>query len=283
VASEAVSTASGSDAGSTNQEIRDLLSRIAKSASVGNAHDLSLLWSSGGTYIDEDGVESRGRQAIEAHLVDAFRQAEISKIELTPSDIKILGADNAWVSGTTKRVGPGGTEDSRFVMLVHKADGKWTIESATELAVLAGKTPNQLHTLDWLIGTWSAEHGKSKVTIACEWAGDKGFIVCKYRVEEDSKPAKMELQIVGWDPLKEQIVSWHFDARGGFGHGTWVNKEKQWVCLAEGVSDSGDRTMATNVISVEGKDQFTWQSINRKVSGTPIPDTEPISVKRVGH
>jgi hypothetical protein len=87
-------------------------------------------------------------------------------------------------------------------------------------------------------------------------------------------------QIIGWDPRREQIVSWIFDSRGGFGSGTWSRRDNQWLVDSEGVDPEGRSTSATNIIANKSPNSFSWQSVNRIIEGESLSDTAPLTINR---
>ena len=50
-----------------------------------------------------------------------------------------------------------------------------------------------------------------------EWMAQRNFIKNTYIATKDGKSTLTGGQIIGWNPKLGRIVSWHFDAKGGFG------------------------------------------------------------------
>ncbi len=261
--------------------VNALLSALSSAASIQDAQKMAALWTSDGLYVDTDGTETRGRQALAEKFAAAQAGLPKASIVLHPSTVKFPGLEAAWVEGTATRQTSTGTEPSaRFSMLLQKQSGTWLISSATETLIASKSTTDQLDKLSWLLGEWTAQQGAAKVKLTADWTGNKSFILCKYLVNKAGEPDKTDTQIIGWDPSKEQIVSWHFDDNGGFGYGSWSKRGKQWVISTEGVEQSGSRTAALNILSIEDQNKFSWQSVNRVIDGTTVPDTDPLTVQR---
>ena len=262
-------------------EIRSQMAALAAAASNGEAERMSILWTADGAYIDADGAQTKGREAIKKRLNDGLTAGRKANLSLSLSAVKLLGTDAAWAEGTVIRQTSVGLEPStRFVMVLEKQAGKWLIASATETAIANRSAADHLNVVSWLVGEWHAEGGGTKVKMIGDWTGNKSFINCKFVLEKPGAPVQVENQIIGWDPTKEKIVSWHFDSNGGFGYGTWSKRGGQWVVSAEGVEQSGSRTSAMNIISFSGPNKFTWQSVNREIDGVPVPDTVPLNVEK---
>ena len=43
--------------------------------------------------------------------------------------------------------------------------------------------------LDWLVGTWSAEHEGTTVTIDCQWAAGRAYLAADYTIRKGDAPA----------------------------------------------------------------------------------------------
>jgi uncharacterized protein (TIGR02246 family) len=276
VAASEVSRPTGDESGA-----RALLNALGSAASNQDADKMSSLWAVDGLYVDVDGIETKGRQPLQKRFATALGGRAKTTVSLTPSVIRFPGTDSAWVAGTATRQTADGTEPStRFSMLLQKQDGVWQIVSATETAIANKTVGDELGKLGWLVGSWTAQQGKTALKMNAEWAGNKAFITCKFVLEKDGQTQQVDTQVLGWDPTKEQVVSWHFDANGGFGYGSWVKKGRQWVVSTEGIEQSGSKTNAMNILSIDTPDKFTWQSVNRIIDGTAVPDTEPLTIQR---
>jgi hypothetical protein len=93
-----------------------------------------------------------------------------------------------------------------------------------------------------LAGTWQDKSGDQTVQSKINWAGDKNFLVRTINVKGDQS-ATDGWEIIGWDPVRQQIRSWIFDSNGGFGESTWVQRRGR-------LADSGFQRIAG------------WQSLN---------------------
>lgn len=275
-----VKTTVGSAAAET--AIRSQLSAFADAAAKGDGEKMSSFFALDGSYVDESGTKLKGRQAIKDRFVSRVTAEPDSALALEADVLRFAGNDTAWVEGaTTRKSGSGKEVGARFTMLLSNKDGNWLIQSASETPVRGKTTSANLSDLDWLVGNWSAERGGSNVKMSAEKVGNSHFIHLKFVTTTPGAQPKMDVQVIGWDPSKDQIVSWHFDSTGGFGYGSWKNNANKWVIDADGIEPSGWNTTATNVITMQNKDSFTWQSLRRNAGGVTYPDTEPLLVKRV--
>jgi len=268
--------------GDTETAIKGQLSSLADAAAKGDAERMASFFALDGAYVDEDGVRHEGRQSLKEHFTRNVRPDTKSALKLEPTAIRLIGNDSAWIEGsTTRQTAQGKRIDARFTMLLQNKGGNWLIQSASETSVSQATAADRLSDLNWLVGEWSAEQGDAKVKMSAEKVGNGHFIHCKFLLTRAGEQPRIDTQVIGWDPTRNQIVSWHFDSSGGFGYGSWHKESNKWLIKAEGVEQSGWQSNATNVISVNNNDSFQWQSIKRNSDGVMYPDTEPLTVKRV--
>lgn len=267
-----------------DESVRAVLNQLSDAATAGDAAKMAALFTVDGSYIDEDGIETAGRAALERRFAAGLAAQGKTKTTVNAQGIKFIGANAAFLEGVTCKVSPEGQQAcARFTILLQKQANQWLIASATETEIVQKPViENTLSSLNWLIGSWSTSVGKAKVTMHADWVGNKNFILCKYVIERPGAQPKVDVQIIGWDSMKQSIVSWNFDSSGGFGNGTWTKQGKEWLNRTKGIEQAGVETGATNIISVEGGNRFTWRSIDRIFDGTTVPNTEPLIVERVG-
>lgn len=275
-------TAKSLPQGDSETVIRNQLSSLADAAAKGDAERMASFFTLDGAYIDEDGVRHEGRQSLKEHFTSHVRPDTKSSLKLEPSNIRIIGNDSAWIEGsTTRQTSAGKHIDARFTMLLQNKGGNWLIQSASETSVRQASAADRLADLNWLVGEWTAEQGDAKVKMTAEKVGDGHFLRLTYVLSRPGNKPRIDIQVIGWDPTRNQIVSWHFDSSGGFGYGNWSKDNNKWLIKAEGIEQSGWQSAATNVITLNNNDSFQWQSIKRNADGVMYPDTDPLTVKRV--
>jgi hypothetical protein len=109
----------------------------------------------------------------------------------------------------------------------------------------------------------------------------RNFIKNTYTVLKDGKPTLTGGQIIGWDPRLGRIVSWHFDAQGGFGKDVWTKDGSKWVIEATAVLRDGSESTSVNITAPIDASSFTWQSVKRTLDGVRLPDVPPVKMVRV--
>ncbi len=127
----------------------------------------------------------------------------------------------------------------------------------------------------------TAENNFGSVHFKGDWAAHKKFIQCRYEVKKSADAAPIESrQVIGFDPRTNEIVSWHFDSNGGFGYGTWAQRDRQWIVNATGVQPDGSTSLAHNLMTLDDNNSFSWQSVDRSVNGISVADTKTLKVQR---
>lgn len=265
-------------------EIKAQLALISKALATSDETALSGLWTEDGVYTDVSGTSYKGKDSIHKRF-DALMKAEGQQyVEFMPDSIRTIAPGVVSTEGTVCRKDgiEGPTPETRYsIVFVKKNDG-WHIATAMETQMNAGTSKEPLSELNFLIGQWSAEKDGSSVNMTADWVADKHFITCKFEFKKGPNDKVLESrQVIGWDPRDQQPISWHFDSNGGFGYGTWLRKDNQWIVKATGVDPDGATTTAVNIISLSDKNSFSWQSVNRNINGIAFNDTQPLKVERV--
>ena len=248
----------------------------------GDAKTLAGFYADDVDYIDQDGAEVIGRDAMEKLLADNFQQNPGVKLAITTEEIKQLTPDVKVTRGTaTVTQAKGAAESTRYTAVRVRKGDHWEISQLNEREAAPPNAYSQLAVLEWLVGTWQDKGGDQTVETKINWAGDKNFLVRTFKLKgADSETDGWE--IIGWDPIKQQIRSWIFDSNGGFGETTWAPNGDDWLVRASNVLPDGTRSTAENVLTKVDDNKFTWESQNRTLNGEPQPSLDKIEVQRVG-
>lgn len=138
----------------------------------------------------------------------------------------------------------------------------------------------QLKGLEWLVGEWVDQDEDVKIVTIGSWDKYKNFITQHFTVTLQGDVELEGKQIIGWDPVNEQIRSWVFDSDGGFGEGKWEQRGDQWIVNSSQTLGGGGLASSINIYSNIGSSSYTWQSTGREVDGEFLPNIEPVTVKR---
>jgi len=244
----------------------------------GDVDAVLATWTPDAEFIDDDGKAYRGREALAPLFTKSLPSFKGYRITSKLTSVRFVKPDVALVDGEQTFTPPRGEPElSRFTSVWVKTDNQWRIRSARDLTPEAtGETVagRRLRELDWLIGDWVSE-GDAAVNLKINWGLNKAFLVMEYDVKHKGAETSSKVaQWVGWDPLTEQIKSWVFDDRGGYGEALWVRSGNTWTVQSTGVLPDGALGSAANVLKYQDDKTFLWQSQRREADGQPLPDVE---------
>ena len=286
-ASDTGAPASQPGQGGTNQSsvqnpaMGDNAQQYEEAYNKGDAKTLAGFYSEDVDYTDPDGAEVKGRDAMEKLLADNFAQNPGVKLSIRTDEIKQVTPDVKVSRGVATVTLPNGAaQATRYTAVRVKKGDHWEITQLTETDAPAPSASSQLETLDWLVGSWEDKSGDQVVQTKTVWAGDKNFLVRTFKVKGADQSETDGWEIVGWDPIRQQIRSWIFDSNGGFGEASWVYDGDDWLIRASNVLPDGSRSTAENLLTKVDDNNFTWQSQNRTLNGEPQPALDTIEVRR---
>jgi uncharacterized protein (TIGR02246 family) len=252
---------------------------FAAAFNMGDAKAIAALWTDEGECHDADGEVLQGRAAIEKAFAESFKDKRQGKLEVEIRSIRFPSRDTAIEEGFLRHTptGPGLPSSTMYTASHVREDGKWLLAYSREY----GAGVDRLGDLAFLIGTWAGGPKGQEATVTFEKDPTAPFILGKFTRETGEKSTITGTLKIGLDAGRGQIRSWHFDADGGHGQCLWVRDGNRWMLDAVGATGNGTETGAVNVLSRLSNDEITWRSIDRVVGGEPLPDTIPVSLKRV--
>lgn len=275
------SSKTGSEA--DEKAIRATADEFVKAFNVADVKVIGALWATDAVYTDESGQEFPGRAAIEKEYADLFKEHRGATMTVAIESIRFLGPDIAIEKGVAKVKVPAekaGT-GSRYTVVHAKRDGKWIMVVGRDAPYVEVTGGDHLKELEWLIGEWKPEAKDQPLRIKFEWMAQKNFIKNTFVTAKEGEESLTGGQIIGWNPKLGRIVSWHFDAQGGFGNDAWIKDGAKWVIEANGMFRDGSESSSVNILTPIDADSFTWQSTNRKLEGVSLPDAAPMKIIRV--
>lgn len=240
-------------------------------------------WSSTGEWINPLGERVSGPAEIEKALAAMFTAGEGPKIELQDVEVRFLAPTVATEEGNAIVVRAGDAPvKSTYISILVKSDAGWKIESIRETKIPERDSHYQhLKELEWMVGSWEDKVEDSVVETNCNWTSNKNFLLRTYRAKVGDEIEHEGTQIVGWDPVKNQIRSWVFDSDGGFGQGLWKRTGKTWSVDATYQGWDGGQASSTNRFTYIDSSTFTYESVDRKIDGKALPDVSPLKITRV--
>jgi len=263
--------------------IRASIAAYVVAFNQGDAKAIASKWSPDAVYTNPmTGDEVTGRKAIEEQLVDIFTDAKGTKIAVDVNSIRFVSPSVAVEEGTARVLRPGAEPDVTVYTCVYvKADGNWLVDRMTEQPEPVFRSNYQhLKDLQWMIGTWVDQDGSATIETTAQWAKNQNYITRRFSISVDGKPDLSGVQMIGWDPVAQNIRSWVFDSDGGFGNSTWKKKDNKWVVNSSAVLSDGRKASAVKVLTIVDDKTITMQATGRTLDGNILPNLEPIKLTR---
>lgn len=247
-----------------------------------NADKLAELWSERAVYdVPDSNEQLQGRAAIQQMFKELFAEKQNAKLNVTIDSIRLLTADVGIETGFAVVAGDDETSASRYTAIYVKEGGKWLLESIHDTNTeLSEPEEAPLSALAWLVGEWVDKSDESTVETNVHWTANGKFLVSNFRLEAKGSVELTGTQVIGWDPIRQQIRSWVFDSDGGVLNGSWMPKGDNWVVESTGFLGDGRTASSIQVYERTEDNAFTWQSFGREVDGQRLPNIEPVRVLR---
>jgi len=247
-----------------------------------DAQALAALWTEDGQYVDDTGRVFAGREAIGKLYTQFFAENPHAQIHIRIDSLRMLSADAALEDGqAVVALGPAGPASSSDYTVVHvQKDGNWLMASVRDVPGEASLARQNAADLQWLVGTWVAEEQGVRTESVCSWVADKSFLERKHTTTRPDGTTASGVQLIGWNPVGRHVQSWNFTSDGGHSVGVWLPIEGGWQANVRGTTGDGVPTAAVNVLRRLDDNAYVWQSVQRILGETPLPDTDEIVIKR---
>ena len=240
----------------------------------------ALYTANGQMSIDGETV-AEGRVAIEKSYADFFQENPGTTISVTIDSIKVVGPNLIIEKGTSQLTSSDSPVVDAYTLVHTKEAGKWLTVTADVRQRPSRPEYDWKQELGFLVGTWIAEEEEWQVQVSFEWVAGGNFLKRTFAVTNGKSTEVSGVQVIGWDPLESAITSWIFGSDGGHGRGRWTRDGNHWVVQSEATTAGGEILRATNVLTLLGKDEFRWQSIDRSLNEIALDDTRSIRVRRI--
>jgi uncharacterized protein (TIGR02246 family) len=259
--------------------IRKSAREFEKAFDRGDARAVAAFWTEEGEYYDDAGVELRGRAAIEKAYAELFKASPMMTVEIETQSVHFPADGTAVADGILrfKAAGAGLKTSSRYSVLYVRQGGDWKVAIAREW----GANDDKLEDLAWLVGSWVAKFGDREVQMSFEWNNARTLIRGRVTRKDVGILTWSATETIGLDPQTGFLHSWVFDDEGGRAEALWARDGNRWVQDVAGTLFDGAQYTAVNVLTPLNDDEFIWRSIDRTILGSPVPDTDPIKLKRV--
>jgi uncharacterized protein (TIGR02246 family) len=242
----------------------------------------AAFWTKDGEYVDESGQSVVGRVAIEAYFTEIFTARPEAKLQLVTDSIRLV-SDSVAIEDGQSIVEPSPNapaEVSKYTAVHVKVDGKWLLASVRDAGVDTSSPSDDLADLDWLIGEWTAEENGARTESKCRWIVSNKFVERSYSTTALDGTVTSGLQIIGWNAQANHIQSWNFTPDGGHAIGIWSATEGGWLAKVTGTTGTNVSTTAVNILRRLDDNAYAWQSMDRTIGETRLPDTEEVIIRR---
>jgi uncharacterized protein (TIGR02246 family) len=261
--------------------LRKSAASFAEAFNRGDAAAVAALWTPDGEYVDDRGRKFVGREAIEQGYAEFFAGNPGATLQLQIEALRLLSPSTALEDGQAVSQPADGDAPIRSeYSVVHvKVDGRWFMASVRD-TLIAESTRDNMSDLGWLIGSWTAEEHGVKTESQCRWIGDKSFVERRYTTTGLDGAKTTGLQIIGFNAEHDQVHSWNFSPDGSFAVGVWSPIEDGWQASITGATADGTPTTATNRLQRLDDNAYVWQSVERSLGDSAIPDTDEVVIRR---
>ena len=129
----------------------------------GDAKTLAGFYADDIDYIDQDGAEVKGRDAMQKLLADDFQQNPGAKLAITTEEVKQLTPDVELSRGfATVTPANGAATTTRYTLVKVKKGDHWEISQLNERKAPPPSAYSKLEVLEWLAGTCAIDRRETK-------------------------------------------------------------------------------------------------------------------------
>lgn len=247
-----------------------------------DAKAVAALWTEDGQYSDDAGRVFAGREAIEKGYAEFFAANPGAQMHIVVDALQLLSPGWAIEVGrSTVALKPDSPSSISSYTAVHvQVDGRWLMTVVRDAPGNASSAAQHAADLEWLVGNWLAEEHGVKTESVCSWVAGKSFLERKHTTTRPDGTTASGVQLIGWNPQGGHVQSWSFTSGGGHAIGIWMPIEGGWQAKVYGTTGDGVPTAAVNVMRRLDDNAYAWQSVQRVLGESALPDTDEIVIKR---
>ena len=113
------------------------------------------------------------------------------------------------------------------------------------------------------------------------WTLNGHFITPTTRIARGDEDAFVSVEVIGYDPVADQIQSWVVDNEGGFGSNLWRRDGNKWLVRSKATSPDGGQSSSQHILTVLDEKRFGLETINRILDGEALPNRDQIEIVRM--
>lgn len=250
-----------------------------------DAKALADLWDQDATFTNRlTGEKVKGREAIAEQFEENFQNDSKGDLKVDITSVTFPETNKAIEQGTASlTTSEGEASKTNFQVIFIKRNGNWFISEVSEVESLDAVSNNEhLKDLEWLIGEWVDKDDTSEITSTYKWDEYKNFILQQFKVTLLGKKDLEGKQIIGWDPVHNNVRSWMFDSDSGFAESTWKQDGKSWVIESASTLPEGVVGSQVLIITPIDNNSFTLEITGREIDGKILPNLDPVKIVRKG-
>ena len=240
-----------------------------------DAAALAALFTPDAEMIDDEGTVIAGQEELEGVYADVFEARPDAKAALEATSVRLLTPKLAIEEGALYITEAEDGEPAAYLYTaIHtqQEDGSWLIARTVDEEVTNLSTHEAISDVDGLVGDWIGRTDAGSLKFTFTWNPSGTFLVGKAVYQAVGlEPATFTMRI-GWDSVREDIVSWTFDSTGGHSKAEWHDVGDRWILKANGYTGDGEITSSTQVLAPTSKDSFVWSVRDKIVDGQLLPD-----------
>lgn len=279
--------AQGAAPSDDEKAVRASIDSYVAAYNQGDANAVADHFSENAEFRPEQGHVVRGRKDIREGFETVFRHNKGAKLSVTVESLRFVRPDIVVEEGVGKVIHPASgdtparTENGHYSVVHIKRGNRWLIQNVVETGEIGAESESPLEQFRWLIGVWSSEGTDSATLSSCDWLFEGQYLARDYSTHSKKQELTSGMQIIGWDPVRKQVISWEYDSQGGQSQSVWTKDGNKWSIRSEGRLGDGQKITAVNVVTVINRDAFSWQSTQRKLNDAALPDTPVVEIVRL--
>lgn len=250
----------------------------------GDARGLAQFWTEDAVYINPTSGESvKGRAAIIQEYTHWFNQLHANKTDISIEEISFPHPDEAVERGFSRIQFSDGKPPIEHAFSAHlvRENGRWLFKEVRQIPLKSQHSNHdKLKPLEWLIGSWVDADKDVTISFDTHWDKYKNLLIQNFDMKLYGQDIIEGRQIIAWDPIEKRIRSWVFDSDGGFGQGSWYEKDGSLFAKMAYTLADGRKASAVNIYKRINGNSYSWSSVSRDVNGEILPNIEPVIVER---
>ncbi len=258
------------DEAAIRQAGKDYLAALQR----GNGKEIAEIWTADGTYTDETGHAVKVREQLSKS--GDSKTAARARAGVSNVSIRFVTADVAVEEGEAEIHNPDGPDaiHGRFTAMWVRQEGRWRLDSLRESRTQQMADPQQLASLDLLVGQWAGELEKSTVRVTAKWNASKSFLQRDLTISSGEQMKFSGTQLIGWDPVSHRVKSWVFNSDGSRGEAFWSLEGTLWLVNSSIVSPEGKTAASLQTYKLRDRDTILWRSMRNATDKNAPADFE---------